>query len=105
MHAYHFIPVNVVNLLPAVDDSAVHSHGLVDEAQRSTAVEAILWAVVDAAGLFNSWILQSPWLLTWEHKGHVLKQGILRRHCRGISSSMTEYNPHYNLNMFVAVCL
>lgn len=81
-HHYHFIPVNVVNLLPAIDDSAVHAHGLVDEAQRSTAIEAILWAVVDAAGLLDFWILQCPWLLTWEHKEHTLERDIClwRRH-------------------------
>lgn len=55
--------VDVVNLLPAIDDSTVHPDGLIDHAQGCAAVEAILWAMVNCVRLVNSWVLQCPGLL------------------------------------------
>lgn len=59
---YHFISVNVVDLLSAIDDSAVHSHGLIDEAQRSATVEANFGAMLDVCRLLNPGVLHCPWL-------------------------------------------
>ena len=55
--------VDVVNLLPATDDSTVRPHGLIDHAQGCAAVEAILWAMVNCVRLVNTWVLQCPGLL------------------------------------------
>lgn len=66
--AYHFIAVNVVNLLPATDDTTVDPHGLIDHAQGCAAIEAILWAMVYCVRLVNSWVLHCPGLLACQHK-------------------------------------
>ena len=69
--AYHFITVDVVNLLPAIDHGAVHSHGLIDHAQRRAAVEAILWAMVNCVRLVDAWILHRPGILPCQSKQEV----------------------------------
>lgn len=70
--AYHFTTVKLVNLLPATDDSTVHSHGLIDHAQGCAAVEAILCAMVYGVRLVDSWALHCPGLFACHHKQELI---------------------------------
>lgn len=62
----------MVNLCPAIHNSTVHAHGLVDEAQGAATVEAILGAMVDAVGLLNARVLHCPSLLTCNDRKKLL---------------------------------
>ena len=60
--AYHLISANVLDLLLAIDDRAVHAHGLIHKAHAAREIEAICCPMVDAFRLFWWRKLQLPWL-------------------------------------------
>ena len=67
--AYHLVSANVLNLLLAIDDRAVHAHGLIHKAHATREVEAIFCPMVDAFRLFWWRELKHPWLLVYSQRG------------------------------------
>lgn len=63
--AYHLVPANILHLLLAIDDCAVHPHCLVHKAHAARKVEAIGRAMIDAFRLLRWRKLKYPWLLIY----------------------------------------
>ena len=65
LSAYHLVTANILHLLLAVDDCAVHPHCLIHKAHAPWKVEAIFRTMVDAFRLLWLRKLKFPWLLTY----------------------------------------
>lgn len=105
--AYHLISVNVLNLLLAIDDRAVHTHGLIHKAHAARKVEAVCWPMIDNFRLFWWRELKLPWLpvysqldrkyallLLSHYRSHEEKRPLLLyfiKHCARTRQNLIQY--------------